>query len=249
MMKMKRKKKISIILLTVILIIMNSITVFAADDVEMVYTGGSDTAVFEFQPNVSFDYENLMPGDESSQSIKVSNESEDDIVLRLSTKELVNDEFLSQLELTIVEIKDGLTITLFEGKVPELLDENKVNYNSSRFGDGISRYYVALSDYNGGDEGEMLFTLKVPFDMDNAFQGATGSVDWAVYMDIANVEGVTETSQPGEEETTKGRLPVILGAVVTGDYFPLFVVAIILIVSGVVISIVSFRKTRKKSEV
>lgn len=240
-MKMKKTRRLTITLLTLILIIMNSITVFAADDADVVYSGGSDTAVFEFEPGASFDYSGLMPGDTSSQTLTIMNESTDDIIIRLAAEELVNNEFLSNIDLTITETKDGDSVVLFDGKVSELTDETKVNYNSSRFSDGISRYYIALSDYIEGDTGELLFTLTIPEDLGNAYQGTVGEVTWALYLDIATVAGTTETG-----ETT--RPPTILNEVATGDYAPIFWVSVALVVSTIVICVVYARKSKKQKE-
>jgi hypothetical protein len=128
-MKMKSIRKITAVLFLCIGILLNAAVVFAAEDTQLVYSGGSDTAEFEFEPGISFDYSNLMPGDVSSQELTLKNESTDNIFVRLSTRELVNDDFLSNLDLKIEETKDGTTLTIFEGKVSELLDEEKVNYN------------------------------------------------------------------------------------------------------------------------
>lgn len=231
-------KKIVYVFVSLILIMMYSITAFAANDAKVVYNGGNQNMVMTEGSDLFLNFKTLVPGDKTEQNISIVNNSNEAFRLRLSAETLENMELLDELSITVSSMRSGTNITtvLYSGAASAW----KVNTDGSS--------YIDLGSYTPNYEGQLKVELEVPEKLSNEFAGKEAKIKWTFAMEPSTVEGETETF-----EQTKGRVPTILGEVVefvtTGDHAPIVWLITVLILCAVVIRIVVIKGKKLNSNV
>ena len=146
---------------------------------KVTYSGNSGKFIFEpgssHSPTDLFpDLKDVMPGDSVTQTIRLKNDANNRIKIRLYLRalggHLESEEFLSQLKLTVS--KNTNTI-MFEG--PAHKTGNLTDWT----------YLGTL--YSGGTI-DLTVKLEVPVELDNRFQDAAGYLDWVFYVEELPVE-------------------------------------------------------------
>lgn len=184
---MKIFKRVSIVLLAVILMMTSTITAFAANGQvtydgnarEFIFAPGSDHSVTDLFP----EFKDVMPGDSISQTITVRNEASRRVKIKIYLRSLgaqpESEEFLSKMNL----------------KVDKLEDTNMFEAPADQTAQLTEWTYIGLL-YSGG-ETELKVTLDVPTSLDNNFKSQAGHIDWEFKVE----EFPTEPTDPRPPQT------------------------------------------------
>ena len=174
-------KKIITLLITLVLLLSSTVTVFAADG-KVTYSGNAGNFVFEPGSEHSLtdlfpNFKGVMPGDTLSQKITVKNNADNNVKVKLYIRSLGahedSVEFLSQLGLKVAKSEENEMAYMFDAAANE----------SAQLTDWV---YLGML-YSGG-EVNLDVTLNVPVELGNEFQNKIGLLDWEFMIEEFPVE-------------------------------------------------------------
>ena len=148
-------------------------------DGDIIYTDGVDKFVFitesDYSDTDQFDnFKTVMPGDSIEQRILLRNDISNDRKIKVYMRALGaskgSEDFLSQLNLTIVKDTDTILFDATAEKAAQLTD------------------WVYLGTLYSGGECELVVTLDVPVTLDNQFKNLVGYLDWEFAVEELPVE-------------------------------------------------------------
>lgn len=174
-------KKILTLLLTFVLFLSSTVTVFAADG-KVTYSGNAGSFVFEPGSDHSLtdlfpNFKSVMPGDTLTQQITVKNEADNKVKVKIYMRSLGahedSVEFLSQLGLKVAKSEENEMAYMFDAAANE----------TAQLTD-----WVCLGTLYSGGEVNLDVTLNVPTSLDNEFQSKIGYLDWEFMIEEFPVE-------------------------------------------------------------
>ena len=174
-------KKIIALLITVLLLLSSTVTVFAADG-KVTYSGNAGNFVFEPGSEHSLtdlfpNFKGVMPGDTLTQKITVKNDADNKVKVKIYIRSLGahedSVEFLSQLGLKVAKSEDNEMAYMFDAAANE----------TAQLTD-----WVYLGTLYSGGEVNLDVTLNVPVELPNEFQNKIGYLDWEFMIEEFPVE-------------------------------------------------------------
>lgn len=204
-------KRLSALLLALILVLGLSVTAFAAD-AEVTFQGLEEG--FEFQPGSQYtatdlfgSFKNVMPGDKLRETIQVKNAAEDCDYIKLYLKADVHDENGNPLTYSeAFENADGKDQANVDGQRDEtaatmqeflakltmrIYNGTELIYESSPDQAGALADNVFLGDLASGESRDLTVELDVPMELDNQFANRVGEVDWVFLAEGIEYEKLT----------------------------------------------------------
>ena len=142
----------------------------SAAEGKVTYGGRAKDFIFEpgseHSPTDLFsDFKDVMPGDRIPQKIRLKNEADQKVKVKIYLRALGaqedSAEFLSQLDLQVQ--KSGEMAYLFDATADERAQLTD---------------WVCLGTLYSGGEVDLDVTLSVPVELDNRFQSQVGALDW-----------------------------------------------------------------------
>lgn len=254
-MKIRYIRHIKFIILCGVLLFANMMTVFAAGDSEVVYDGETKKIVTPLGEDLFLNFKSLMPGDETQQIIKISNNFNKTIVMNLRAEnadsskfeskeeELLSKEILELLELELV-VKDsrGVERIIYTGSA-----------SGPRAAEGVSG--IQLGSFKKGYDGQITAKLKVPETLGNKYAGKGAKVKWIFSSSETKVEQHTEQTPdvpnetPRKKSTDTSKKPKILGhaggELKTGDNAKIGFFCIMAAASAITVG-VALKKRKKR---
>lgn len=175
-------------------------------DDDIIYTDGLEKFMFitdsEYSDSDQFEnFKTVMPGDAIEQKIKMRNDISNDRKIKIYMRALGasegSEDFLSQLNLTIVKDTDTVLFEATAEKAAQLTD------------------WVYLGTLYSGGECELTVTLEVPVTMGNEYANAVGYLDWEFGVSEYPVEETDPQPLPtGDESNLLLWAGVMVGAFV-----------------------------------
>lgn len=185
-------KKIITLLITLVLLLSSTVTVFAADG-KVTYSGNAGNFVFEPGSEHSLtdlfpNFKGVMPGDTLTQNITVKNDADNNVKVKIYVRSLGahedSVEFLSQLGLKVAKSEENEMAYMFDAAANE----------TAQLTD-----WVCLGTLYSGGEVNLDVTLNVPTSLDNEFQSKIGYLDWEFMIEEFPVEeGDPKPPQTGD---------------------------------------------------
>ena len=185
-------KKIITLLITLVLLLSSTVTVFAADG-KVTYSGNAGNFVFEPGSEHSLtdlfpNFKGVMPGDTLTQKITVKNDADNKVKVKIYVRSLGAHEdsvaFLSQLGLKVAKSEENEMAYMFDAAASE----------TAQLTD-----WVCLGTLYSGGEVNLDVTLNVPTSLDNEFQNKIGYLDWEFMIEEFPIEeGDPKPPQTGD---------------------------------------------------
>ena len=185
-------KKIITLLITLVLLLSSTVTVFAADG-KVTYSGNAGNFVFEPGSEHSLtdlfpNFKGVMPGDTLTQKITVKNDADNKVKVKIYVRSLGahedSVEFLSQLGLKVAKSEENEMAYMFDAAANE----------TAQLTD-----WVCLGTLYSGGEVNLDVTLNVPTSLDNEFQNKIGYLDWEFMIEEFPIEeGDPKPPQTGD---------------------------------------------------
>ena len=185
-------KKIITLLITLVLLLSSTVTVFAADG-KVTYSGNAGNFVFEPGSEHSLtdlfpNFKGVMPGDTLTQKITVKNDADNKVKVKIYIRSLGahedSVEFLSQLGLKVSKSEENKMAYMFDAAANE----------TAQLTD-----WVCLGTLYSGGEVNLDVTLNVPVELPNEFQNKIGYLDWEFMIEEFPIEeGDPKPPQTGD---------------------------------------------------
>ena len=185
-------KKIITLLITLVLLLSSTVTVFAADG-KVTYSGNAGNFVFEPGSEHSLtdlfpNFKWVMPGDTLTQKITVKNNADNKVKVKIYMRSLGahedSVEFLSQLGLKVAKSEENEMAYMFDAAANE----------TAQLTD-----WVCLGTLYSGGEVNLDVTLNVPVELPNEFQNKIGYLDWEFMIEEFPIEeGDPKPPQTGD---------------------------------------------------
>ena len=185
-------KKIITLLITLVLLLSSTVTVFAADG-KVTYSGNAGNFVFEPGSEHSLtdlfpNFKGVMPGDTLTQKITVKNDADNKVKVKIYMRSLGahedSVEFLSQLGLKVAKSEENEMAYMFDAAANE----------TAQLTD-----WVCLGTLYSGGEVNLDVTLNVRVELPNEFQNKIGYLDWEFMIEEFPIEeGDPKPPQTGD---------------------------------------------------
>ena len=185
-------KKIITLLITLVLLLSSTVTVFAADG-KVTYSGNAGNFVFEPGSEHSLtdlfpNFKGVMPGDTLTQKITVKNDADNKVKVKIYVRSLGahkdSVEFLSRLGLKVSKSEENKMAYMFDAAANE----------TAQLTD-----WVCLGTLYSGGEVNLDVTLNVPVELPNEFQNKIGYLDWEFMIEEFPIEeGDPKPPQTGD---------------------------------------------------
>ena len=202
----KTLKLISSLLFTMILILSNATTAFAAN-ATITYTGKD--YLFDFEPGSEYtetdlfdNFKNVMPGDILTQKITVTNKATDCDYIKLYMKAKVHDEKANPVSEGVAAAGETVaTMTDFLSHLSmKIYNGNTLLYEASS--DELSglKENVLLGTFRKGESTVLTVELEVPITLGNKYAYRVGEVDWVFQIEAFD-DPETQETQPDESQS------------------------------------------------
>ena len=212
-------KRLSMILLCLLLMLSMSITAYAAGSVtyeedanKFIFAPGSDDSPTDLFSG----FKNVMPGDALTEQILIKNDTSNGVKIKVYMRSLGaqenTDDFLSQMNLTVQQKDDSILFAAPADETAQLTD------------------WVYLGTVYSGGEITLDVTLEVPITMGDDYQNKIGYIDWEFKVEELPVE-------PSDPEPPK-----------TGDTNNLFLYSGLMIFSLAALIILIATKGRRQKK-
>ncbi len=241
-------RRISSLLLAIVMILSLSVTAFAADST---ITFKGPHKGFDFQPGSEYtatdlfdNFKDVMPGDKLTETIQIKNNNNDSDYIKIYMRAVAHDENSNRLSYSeTFENTDGKDQANMDGQRDEtvatmqdflaqltmrIYNGEQMIYEASPDQAGALTYNMPLGDLRFGEELTLTAELEVPLELGNEYANCVGEVDW-VFLVEGFDDPVTE-----EVPDTPGLPPLIQTGQLNWPILVLIGLGLVLIVVGLV---------------
>lgn len=195
----KSYKKISSLLLALMMFLSLSVTAFAADST-ITFKGAQEG--FDFQPGSEYtatdlfdNFKDVMPGDKLTETIQVKNAATDCDYIKLYMRAVPHDETFT----TMQDFLSQLTMRIYNGE--------QLIYDASPDEAGALVNNVQLGTLSTGESLTLKVELDVPMELGNEYASRVGEVDWVFLAECIEYKKLTvhkvwdDNSYPGRPDS------------------------------------------------
>ncbi len=249
-MRKKMFRVIAAILLIGTFFVSYNLISVAAEESDVIFQGGSqDLISLPDQDDLWLNFKQMMPGETDTQTINVTNSTQDtvNIYLRAEGAErsdfdsdeayAMSNELIGMLNLTLELTQPGSDVStvIYDGPASGVPAGEQ-----GEVGDMTTP--ISLGSFAQDSSATIVATLQVPEELDNRYQNAMAKVRWIFSVEgkdvVSDDSSTPETSKPQTDGPT------------TGDYLNLIWIGIAVIASAclVVVLLVLRKKADNKNE-
>ena len=189
-------KKISSLILALVLILSMTVTAFAADSV-ITFKGALDG--FEMQPGSQYTatdlfdgFKGVMPGDKLTESIQVKNTASDCDYIKVYLRADIHDENGNPLSPSVAAKETVASMHDFLSQLTmRIYNDGELIYDASPDEAGALANNVYLGTLAKGQSLMLYVELDVPITLGNEYANRVGEVDWVFLAECIEYEKLT----------------------------------------------------------
>lgn len=253
-MESRNIKKITTILVIIIMAVAINFTRVFAQDSKVIYEDNSNRIVTLPGDDLFLNFKELYPGEIIEQNIEIYNKNKNIIDLYLRAEEASADKFenkdLENLSKELINIL-SLELTLkLEGEGEKKIYSGPASGITSEGKDEIGTMTkpILLGEFKTNSKAVIVAKLSVPESLGNKYQNSEAKVKWIFSCDVKENKDDIEDENTGSDKETNKDKEQNKDNVVTGDNTSMLMSIILIGFSTLIIIVLVIKNLRNKNK-